>query len=30
MKTRALAVGSLALPAAAGLWAAGIEPHLFA
>lgn len=30
MKTRALAVGSLALPAAAGLWGAGIEPHLFA
>ncbi|GAA0036507.1 metallophosphoesterase [Brevibacterium metallidurans] len=30
MKKRALAAGALAVPAAAGIWAAGIEPHLFA
>lgn len=30
MKKRALFAGALAVPAAAGIWAAGIEPHLFA
>lgn len=30
MKKRALIAGALAAPAAAGLWGAGIEPHLFA
>lgn len=29
MKKRALVAGALAVPAAAGIWGAGIEPHLF-